>query len=231
MREINKDNPCKDCTVKSSPVYNLNDEELEILCKNSTEIFFQKGERIIKQGTFTQNVVFVKSGIVKMHLTGPINKDEILKIEKGPVFVGVPDVFSNKIHTYSATALSDTTTCFIDYPGYEYLIENNGKFALEVLKTLSTSIVSYYKPCVYKIQKQLTAILAEALLYFADHIFEKDDFQIPLTRSEFGEYIGTTRETVTKIIHDFTIDHIIEVNGKNIRILKKDILQKISNAG
>ncbi len=231
MKEINKENPCKDCTVKSSTVYTLNDEELEILCKNSTEILFQKGERIIKQGAFTQNIVFVKSGIVKMHLTGPIGKDEILKIWKGPIFVGVPDVFANKIHTYSITSLSETTACFIDYSGYEYLIKNNGKFALEVIKTLSVGIVSHYKRCVFKIQKQLTAIVAEALLYFADTIFEKDEFQIPLTRSEFGEYVGTTRETVTKIIHDLTKDNIIVVEGRYIKLLNKQMLQKISNAG
>ena len=231
MREINKDNPCKDCAVKSSTVFNLNNEELEILCNNSTEIRFQKGERIIKQGTFTQNVIFVKSGIFKLHLTGPIHKEEILKIDKGPLFVGVPDVFANKVHTYSVTALSDTTACFIDYSGYKYLIQNNGKFALELIKTLSKGIVGHYQYCVNKMQKQLTATFAEALLYFSDYIFENDEFQIPLTRVEFGEYIGTTRETVTKIIRDFTSDHIIEVDGKNIKILNKDILQKISKAG
>ena len=231
MREIIKDNPCKDCVVKSSTVYNLGDEELEILCNNSTEIQFQKGERIIKQGAFTQNIVFVKSGIVKMHLTGPLRKDEILKINKGPLFVGVPDVFANKIHSYSVTALSDTTACFIDYSGYKYLIQNNGKFALELIKTLSESIVTHYQRCVSKMQKQLTATFAEALLYFSEYIFESDEFQIPLTRVEFGEYIGTTRETVTKIISDFTKDNIIEVNGKHVRILNKNILQKISNAG
>ena len=231
MREIIKDNPCKDCAVKSSTVYNLSDDELEVLCNNSTEIQFQKGERIIKQGTFTQNIVFVKSGIIKVHLTGPVRKDEILEINNGPIFVGVPDVFANKVHSYSVTALSDTTACFIDYSGYKYLVQNNGKFALEIIKTLSESIVSHYQRCVSKLQKQLTATFAEALLYFADSIFESDEFNIPLTRVEFGEYIGTTRETVTKIISDFTKDHIIEVNGKNIRILNKDILQKISNAG
>ena len=231
MREINKDNPCKDCAVKSSTVFNLNNEELEILCNNSTEIRFQKGERIIKQGTFTQNVIFVKSGIFKLHLTGPIHKEEILKIDKGPLFVGVPDVFANKVHSYSVTALNDTITCFVEYPGYKYLIQNNGKFALELIKTLSQGIVGHYQYCVNKMQKQLTATFAEGLLYFSDYIFESDEFQIPLTRVEFGEYIGTTRETVTKIIHDFTSDHIIEVDGKNIKILNKDILQKISKAG
>jgi CRP/FNR family transcriptional regulator len=231
MNNSSRDNQCKDCAVKSSPVFNLDQKELDILCKNSTEIFFQKGERIIKQGTFTQNIVFIKSGIVKMHMTGPIKKDEILRIQKGPVFVSVADVFANKIHTYSITALTDTLTCFIDSPGYKYLIEHNGKFAHEVIKNLSVSIVGHYKYCVYKIQKQLTSILAEALLYFSDEIFENDEFQLPLTRSEFGEYIGTTRETVTKIIHDFTVDKIIAVEGRKIKLLNKSILQKISKAG
>ena len=231
MSNSTSDNECKDCAVKSSPVYNLNKKELEILCKNSTEIFFQKGERIIKQGTFTQNIVFIKSGIVKMHMTGPIQKDEILKIIKGPAFVGVPDVFANKIHTYSITALADTLTCFIDSPGYKYLIEHNGKFAFEVITNLSKGIVGHYRYCVYKIQKQLTSILAEALLYFADEIFESDEFKLPLTRSEFGEYIGTTRETVTKIIHEFTVDKIISIEGRKVKLLNKNILERISKAG
>jgi len=101
----NKETSCKDCVVKSSPIYNLNTEELELLCKNSTNVIFGSGEKIIKEGTFTQNVIFVKSGIYKLHLKGPLNKDEILKIEKGPHFIGLPDVFANKIHSYSVTAM------------------------------------------------------------------------------------------------------------------------------
>lgn len=231
MREIKKDNPCLDCAVKSSTVYNLNNEELEILCNNSTEIRFQKGERIIKQGAFTQNIVFVKSGVYKLHLTGPLHKEEILKIDKGPKFIGIPDVFANKIHSYSVTALNDTVACFVEYLGYKYLIQNNGKFALELIKALSNGIVSHYQHCVNKMQKQLTATFADALLYFSNYIYNSDEFQIPMTRSEFGEYIGTTRETVTKIIHDFTADHIIEVDGRNFKIINRNILQKISNTG
>lgn len=231
METIVKDNACKDCAVKSSTVFNLNEEELDQLCSNSTEIKFQKGERIIKQGAFTQNIVFIKSGIIKVHLTGPIQKDVILKIDKGPIFVGVPDVFANKVHSYSVTALNDTTACFIEYKGYEYLIQNNGMFALELIKTLSYGIVSHYQYCVNKLQKQLTATFADALLYFSDNLFESDEFHLPLTRVEFGEYIGTTRETITKIIHDFAKDHLIEVDGKKIKIVKKDILRKISKAG
>ena len=230
-KKINKENGCKDCAVKSSSVFNLNEEEMDILCSNSTEICFQQGEKLIKEGTFTQNIVFIKSGIFKIHQAGPINGEEILKIDKGPVFAGVSDVFANKTHTYSISALGETTACFIDYSGYKYLIENNGRFAMEVMRILSTDIVNHYSFFVNKIQKQLNAKLAEALLYFTEYIYEEDVFDIPLTRLELGEYIGTSRESVTKIIHDFIADKLIEVEGKQIRILKKDLLHKISLAG
>lgn len=231
MKEVIKENPCKDCAVKSSTVFSLNEQEVLTLCHNSTEISFHKGERIIKQGAFTQNIIFIKNGIFKLHLTGPLHKDEILKIGKGPTFVGVPDVFANKIHSYSVTALSNTVACFIDSVGYKYLVQNNGSFGLDVIKNLSRGIVDHYKHCVHRMQKQKVASFAESLLYFSDYIFENDRFNLPLTRVEFGEYIGATRETITKIIHDFMVDQIIKVEGKKITILNKTLLHKISDAG
>lgn len=227
----NKPNACKDCAVKSSTVFNLNEEEIEILCRNSTEIIFKPYENIIKQGSFTQNVVFIKSGIIKIHLTGTHGKEEILKIDKGPLFVGVSDVFANKIHSYAVTALSETVACFIEYEGYEHLIRNNGNFALEVMKTLSVDIVEQYHVFVNKIHKQLNARFADILLYFSKHIYSSKTIEIPLTRTELGDYIGTSRETVTRIIHDFQEDGIILVNGKLITLLKMDLLHKISQAG
>jgi len=231
MKELIKENPCKDCAVKSSTVFNLNEQEVLTLCKNSTEISFHKGERIIKQGAFTQNIVFVKNGIFKLHLTGPLHKDEILKIGKGPTFVGVPDVFANKIHSYSVTALSNVVACFIDSLGYKDLVQHNGNFGLDVIKNLSSGIIDHYKHYVHRMQKQKVASFAESLLYFSDFIFEDDSFILPLTRVEFGEFIGTTRETITKIIHDFMMDEIIGVDGKKIKILNKTLLHQISDAG
>lgn len=224
-------NTCKDCAVKSSPIFNLNNQELELLCSTSTEVNFRKGELIIKQGTFTHNIIFVKKGIVKLHILGPLGKDEILKIDKGPIFVGIPDVFANKTHTYSVTAIADTSTCFIEYSGYSELINKNGAFALELIKTLSKGIVNHYQKCVNKMQKQSHAKFADGLLYFSNYLYESDKFEFPLTRSEFGEYIGATRETVTKLFHEFSTDGIIETDNKNIKILNKSLLEKISKAG
>jgi len=85
-----------------------------------------------------------------------------------------------------------------------------------MIKTLSLGIVYHYQKCVNKMQKQMHARFAEALLHLSDHIFECDTFIFPLTRAEFGEYIGTTRETVTKIFHELAADQLIKMDGKRI---------------
>lgn len=226
-----EEDTCKDCAFKSSPIYNLNDDELDILCGASAKISFQKGELIIKQGTFTNNLIFVKSGIIKLHMMGPLGKDEILKIDKGSIFAGIPDVFANKTHSYSVTALSEVQTCFIQYSACQELIKMNSSFALALIKTLSGGIVKHYQKCVSKMQKQNPAKFAEGLLHFSQYIYLSNEFEFPLTRTEFGQYIGATRETVTKLFHDFTEDGLIEVQGKNIKILNEKLLQKISKAG
>lgn len=231
MNSGQKENTCKDCAVKSSPIYNLNEKELQILCSTSADVSFLKGELIIKQGTFTHNIIFIKSGIIKLHMKGPLGKDEILKIDKGPMFVGIPDVFANKTHTYSVTALSEVSSCFIEYSGYQELINMNGSFALALIKTLSEGIVNHYQKCVNKMQKQNPAKFAEGLLYFAQYIYNSNEYDFPLTRTEFGEYLGATRETVTKLFHDFTADGLIESKGKSIKILNVELLKKISKAG
>lgn len=220
---------CIRCMVKAEPVSSLEDQEVKLLCDNSVNIEFKAGEKIIKQGAFTTNIVFIKSGLVKIHLTGPLKREEILKIEKGPTFAGIPSVFADRVHKYSVTALEDIDACFIDLNTFKNFIEKNGKFATEIIVTLSNDIISHFKRCVNKTQNQLTACFSEALIYFADYVFEKDEFQLPLTRSEFGAFIGTTRETVTRMFHDFAQDKIIEVKTKTIKILNKEILYKISN--
>lgn len=215
--------------MKSVSIAVLNDKEIETLCENSVNIQFRKGEPIIKQGAFTTNVVFIQSGLFKVHLRGPLGRDGIMKIEKGPAFAGIPALFADRIQQYSVTALNSCNACFIDINAFRKFIEKNGEFALQVIKILSHDIITHFKRCVNKTQNHSMACFAEALLYFSDYLYGNDEFQLPLTRSELGEFIGTTRETVTRMIHDLSQDKIIEVNTKTLRILNKNILYKISN--
>jgi CRP-like cAMP-binding protein len=222
---------CKDCLVKSIPTEKLTGEQLTLLSSNCARISFKAGESIIKQGSFTTNIVYIKSGLVKEHVTGPNGKDEILKITKAPAYIGVPSALGGRVHKYSCTALETAIVCFIDLRIFNELLLSNPFFARELIFSLSKDLLEHFTKCVNKTQKQFHGSLAETLLYLSEKIYCSDSFQMSLTRADLGAIIGATRETVTRILHEYTEDGLIKLEGKKIRILQKDMLQRISDAG
>jgi CRP-like cAMP-binding protein len=222
---------CRDCMVKSIPAGKLTAEELTMLNSNCARISFRKGENIIKQGAFTTNIVYIKSGLVKEHMLGPSGKDEIIKITNAPAYIGVPSALGGRIHKYSCTALESCSVCFIDLHVFNDLLLNNSFFSRELIVGMSKDLLEHFTRCVNKTQKQLHGSLAETLIYLSESIYHSDSYHLSLTRAELGEMVGTTRETVTRILHEYTENGFISIQGKNIRILNRDMLQRISDAG
>jgi CRP-like cAMP-binding protein len=221
---------CKECLIKSAAAKNLTNEEFDVLDKNSVEVAFKKGEIIIKQNALTLNVAYLKKGLVKLHLHGP-SREKILKIIKAPTYIGIPTTFGDKINQFSATALDDAMVCFIDSNLFRNFIYNNGKFAYDIIVELCTNELFDYHRYASQAQKQIHGLVAETLLCMADKIFENDKFNLPLTRSEMGDMVGTSRESISRVLSEFSNDKIIEIKSSEISILKKDFLRQISEKG
>jgi CRP-like cAMP-binding protein len=62
-------------------------------------------------------------------------------------------------------------------------------------------------------------------------IFESLKFELPLNRNELGDLTCSSRETVSRILSDFAHHGIIDINKKNITILDKEELERISETG
>ncbi len=221
---------CKDCQFKSSAAKNLSDEEFQILENNSVEVFFKKGEIIFKQDALSLNVAYLKTGLAKTHMRGPAN-EKILRIVKAPIYLGIPTTLGDKINQFSATAIEDTSVCFIDLNLFRNFIYTNGKFAYDLIVELCKNELFDYQRYVNLAQKQIPGLVAETLLCMSDKIYGKDSFNCPLTRGEVGDLIGTTRESVSRALANLSNEKIIELNGHEITILNKELLIKISEKG
>ena len=221
---------CNYCTTKSKATEKLDHRELEKLGNNCNQAHFQKGEKIIVEKSMSVSIVFVIEGLVKVHTMGP-NKEQILKIIKGPSYLGIPTTFGAKINEYSATAITQTKICFIEFSLFKSLIKENGEFALEIITDLCESEIQSYKKYINQVQKQGPGKIAEALLFFSDKIFESENYVLPLTRNELGDLTCTSRETTSRILSDFSKNNIIKINKSDITILNKKLLENISKTG
>jgi CRP/FNR family transcriptional regulator len=54
---------------------------------------------------------------------------------------------------------------------------------------------------------------------------------LPISRKEIGELINMTTENVIRILSEFRKDGLVRIDGKNIEILNKELLEKLSKSG
>lgn len=221
---------CNYCIKKSKATGKLDQNELEKLGQSCNQVEFQKGDKIMIQDALSFNIVFVREGLVKIHAMGP-EKEQILRIVKGPAYLGIPTTIGAKINQYSATTISKTFACFIGFDVFKDILKHNGQFAYEIIVELCENELQFYKKCINQVQKQGPGKIAEALLYFAEKVFDKQNFTLPLTRNELGDLTCTSRETVSRILSDFSKNNIINVSKNNIAILNKKQLENISKTG
>ena len=80
-------------------------------------------------------------------------------------------------------------------------------------------------------QKKMPGRLAEALIYFSDEIFRSDEFEVLLTRQEIGELTNMAKESVVRILKEFSDSGIIEYNSSRIKIIDKQKLNLILKKG
>jgi len=216
--------------IKSAAAKNLDNEEFKLLENNSARVTFKKGEIIFKQDALSLNIAYLREGLVKIHMKGP-SHEKILRVMKAPSFLGIPTSMGEKINQFSATALEDTTVCFIDSNVFKNFIYTNGKFAYEVILELCRNELFDYQRYASMAQKQVPGLVAETLICFSDKIYGQDHFNIPLSRSDMADLIGTSRESVSRVLSDLNNEKIIEIDSNEIRILNKDLLKQISEKG
>ena len=202
-------------------------EQLEM---NHAVVKFTKGDPIIKQGTFSTNVVFLRKGIAKMHITGP-SHEQIVRLIKSPTYLGLPTTIGDKINQYSVTAVTDSEACFIDLAMFNHFLQENSDFAQYIIMELCKTELEAYKRCANRTQKQTRGKLADVLLDFSEQIFAADSFTLPISQSEIGNWVDASRESINRVLSEFVSDSIIHMKGKNIEILNKPLLHLISQNG
>lgn len=225
-------NSCLFCINKSSCFKQLDDNELVFSSNHRVQLDFKRGETIFKQGAFANHVYFVRKGLVKVYMEIPHSeKNLVINILPTGNLIGLPSLYGNKVHTYTATAIENTTVCIIENSAIKKLIESNGKFAAEIIKTMNYCSNSTFTRFVSLTHKQLNGRLAEALIYLSEEIYKNTTFKLSLSRADLGELTGMSTMSVVKVIKDFKVNNIIKNEGGTIEIINMPLLKRISEIG
>lgn len=223
-------NECIDCECVLRSSVNMKDCQIEMLDGHHAVVKFKKGDSIIKQGVFSTNVIYLRKGMAKIHIAGP-SREQIVRLVKAPTYLGLPTTFGDKINQYSVTAVLDSEVCFIDLEVFKRLLGENKEFSSFILMELCKSELEAYRRCASRTQKQISGNLADVLLEFSENLFGADQFTLPLSQSDIGNWVDAGRESINRALSGFIQDGIIQMQGRQVTITDKKMLKMISQNG
>lgn len=221
---------CDKCELKGLFFQSVSRDELFNICNNKKEIEHNKGDIIIAEGAIVKDFLYLKSGLVKLYKTTR-DHEQILKFAGPFDFVSIFNIFSNVKYSYSVMALEDSVTCHINFSEVRNMVLENGVFAHGLLQKMGQVADNIIQESLQIRRHNLKGRIAIVLLYFAESVYEKDSFELPLSRKEIAEYIGMSTENVIRALSDFRKSNIIKIFGKVIEIVDMERLRRLAKFG
>nr|WP_321406860.1 Crp/Fnr family transcriptional regulator [uncultured Carboxylicivirga sp.] len=206
----------------------LSDEELKLLQDKKARITYLKGENVMKQGAFATHVLFVVDGLVRVYLQTAGTKQINLQLKKQGDFMAFSAVFGDDVYPYSAVAMKDSIICMVDKEALKELLVSNPEFGLKITSR-NYEIENRYLEIISNISyKQMRGKLASTLIYLSKFEAEGVNVFEHMSRQDIADFASITSESAIKFLKEFEKDNIIQLDGRQISILKMDSLKMIS---
>lgn len=203
----------------------------EVIAVKKTTMLFKKGKNIFSEGEPVKGIYFIYEGAAKIFMRWSGEKEHILRFAKSGDILGHRGFGGDHHYPISASALEDTTVCFIPDSFLSATLKTNAEFTNQLLEVFATDLQKAEKRMRNLAHMDVKGRIALALLEINDKFgVRKDKFiRVPLRRQDIASYAGTTYETVFKSFTELTRKKILTTDGKNIRINNPEALRKIIN--
>lgn len=197
------------------------------IAEHRQHLSFKKNASIFEAGTPVTGIFFLYSGRVKVHKPWG-DKELILRFaQKGDVLGHRGLTSAEKIYSISATAMEDTTVCFVPLPFFAASMKVNPAVSVKLMEFFADELQEIERKMSSLVHQEVKGRLADALIHL-HHLNHNQPFNI--SRQDLASYIGTTYETVYRNLQELSQDQLIEVDGKNITVLQDKKLKNIASA-
>jgi CRP/FNR family transcriptional regulator len=193
---------------------------------------FPKGAILFVEGQAPRGVFMICSGRLKLSTCSSDGKALITQIAEAGEVLGLSAVISGKPYEVTAETLAP---CHINFIKREDLLEflaGNGTACLRVAEHLSKNYHHAYEQVrSLGLSHSAGEKLAKLILEWCERSGKQTDrginIKLTLTHEEIAQLIGSSRETVTRLLGDFKNKQIIYLKGSTLIIRKKDALESM----
>jgi CRP/FNR family transcriptional regulator, dissimilatory nitrate respiration regulator len=218
--------------VSAVPLFGgLTDNQLDEIRKIAVSKRFGKGEIIFSEGDPGNGFYVIAEGVVKIFKVSSEGKEQILHIFGiGEPFGEVP-VFTGQPFPANAEAIAKSRLLFFPREDFVELITANPSLSLSMLAVLSMRLRQFTVQIENLSLKEVPGRLASYLLYLAGEQGKNDSVRLDISKSQLASLLGTIPETLSRIFSKMTDMKLIEVDGRDIKMLDRPGLINLAEHG
>lgn len=225
----------KDLFYNQNSVFShLNADEKEELRRNFSIARYRKNEYVFREGEKPSGFVMLTKGKVKIFKEGPGTREQIIRMAEPFGIVGFRALFAGENHIASAATIEESLICTVTTEFIYNRAMKNVDFALKLVRVLSTELGFSNLRTVSLTQKHIRGRLAESLMILKDKFgFESDgiSLNIFLSRDDIANLSNMTTSNAIRTLSNFANERIIAIDGKKIKILDVQKLDRVSKLG
>jgi CRP/FNR family transcriptional regulator, cyclic AMP receptor protein len=226
-------NNCTECTVRAERLFcNMSPTAISAMEAVKFTGVYPKGSLLFVEGEEPRGVFIICSGKVKLTTSSTEGRTLIVKIAEEGEVLGASATILGKTYEVSAETLEPAQVNFIKRDDFLKYLNTNAEACMHTAQQLSEKYHAAQREIrTLGLAQNTSEKLAKLILDWCDRNGETTPkgvrLKVFLTHEEIAQMIGTTRETVTRLLSDFKRKSIIEVKGSTILILRKAELESL----
>lgn len=226
---------CLTCKLRKTKWFcSLSPEVLKSFSGASHLSTYPGGAVLFVEGQMPRGALVLCSGKVKLSTTSREGKVLILKMAEPGEVLGLSAVISGTCYEVTAETAGPCQVNFIDREALMKLAEKHGELGLHSAQALSKEFQSAYRDIHDLVLARSSAGKLARLLLSWTTGREKENgaseirIRSSLTHEEMAQMIGSSRETVTRLLSDLKKKEFIRLEGSTLVIRNRMALEALA---
>jgi len=230
-RERTEASPCAACTVRGMTICApLDNQELAQVSALMTSVELTAGEPLFDEGEEAGNVYNVTSGTVKVYKLLPDGRRQVTGFLFPGDFVGLA---KQETYAFSAEAVTPCLLCRFPRHKLEDLMQRMPKIEQRLLNIASNELVAAQEQMLLLGRKTAREKIASFLLMLSKRARQRgqadDPVMVPMSRTDIGDYLGLTTETVSRTFTQLKQDGTIQLlPNHQVKLAQREALEDIA---
>jgi CRP/FNR family transcriptional regulator len=214
--------------IRSVPLFStLTDEEFNQLRHIFTVKAYHKNQIIFLEEETGNYMYLVLSGKVKVAKSGAAGKETILAIHRTGDFFGEMSLLDGKTAPATVSAMEDAKIISVSGADFHKYLMHNEKVMLQIINVLCSRLRQVWQT------QSLSSSTADARIRMGIHQLAARHgirdahgiiIDLKITHQELAEMVGTSRETVTRVLAHLREQGIIEIDQRRMTLLNDEAL-------